>query len=110
MEKFCFPRVETDGVTRHITGVRVGSESTGQFRTTEMAKRLENWFRLEVRTVIRFLWARLRIRNSQTNRGIYHEEATSRQHVTKWCSSFQSGRKDVDNKRQRNLRLHPLLV
>lgn len=36
--------METDDATRYIAGVRVDSERIGQFRTTEMTKRLENWF------------------------------------------------------------------
>ncbi|GFX34830.1 hypothetical protein TNCV_2327701 [Trichonephila clavipes] len=34
---------------------------------------------------------------SQSNRGVYGEEATGRQHVAKWCHSFQSGRQVVEN-------------
>ncbi|GIX93649.1 histone-lysine N-methyltransferase SETMAR [Caerostris darwini] len=71
-----------------------------RFRTIEMARRLENWSQLEVRVVIRFLWTRI-VSASDIHSQIvevYSEEAMSRQHVAKWCRSFQSGRQDVENR------------
>ncbi|GFX81909.1 uncharacterized protein TNCV_2571091 [Trichonephila clavipes] len=52
-----------------------------------MARLLGNWSRLEVRTVIRFVWAKN-----------VSAPATSRQHVAKLCHSFQSGRQDVESR------------
>ncbi|GFW40856.1 uncharacterized protein TNCV_4369041 [Trichonephila clavipes] len=52
-----------------------------------MARLLGKWFRLEVRAVIRFLWA-----NNMS------ASAMSRQHVAKLCHSFQSGRQDVESR------------
>ncbi|GFW26589.1 histone-lysine N-methyltransferase SETMAR [Trichonephila clavipes] len=53
-----------------------------------------------MRGVIRFLWAK-----NVSACGIhcqilevYSEEAMDIQHVVKWCHSFQSGRKDVENR------------
>ncbi|GFT75320.1 histone-lysine N-methyltransferase SETMAR [Nephila pilipes] len=42
-----------------------------------MARRLEKWSCIEVRAVIRFLWAK---------------------NVAKWCRSFQAGREHVENR------------
>ncbi|GFS90427.1 hypothetical protein TNCV_4096431 [Trichonephila clavipes] len=47
------------------------------FRTTDMARLLENWSRLEVRAVIRFLWAK----NAFAS-------AMSRQHVANCVTIF----------------------
>ncbi|GFV66555.1 uncharacterized protein TNCV_3894481 [Trichonephila clavipes] len=52
-----------------------------------MARFLGNWSRLEVRAVIRFLWAK----NVSAS-------AMSRQHVAKFCHSFQSGRLDIESR------------
>ncbi|GFX38060.1 histone-lysine N-methyltransferase SETMAR [Trichonephila clavipes] len=54
-----------------------------RFRTTEMAR---NWSHLEVRAMIRVLWAKNMCAS-----------AMSRQHETKLRHSFQSGRQDVEN-------------
>ncbi|GIY82216.1 histone-lysine N-methyltransferase SETMAR [Caerostris darwini] len=65
-----------------------------------MARRSENWSRLEVPAVIRFLWAK-NVSASDIHSQIvdvYGEEAMSRQHVAEWCRSFQSGRQDVENR------------
>lgn len=73
---------------------------TRQFRTIETAKRLENWSLLEVRPIIRFLWAK-NVSTSEIHGPIvevYGEEAMRSQHVVKLCCSFQSGRKDVENR------------
>ncbi|GFT98952.1 uncharacterized protein TNCV_3793431 [Trichonephila clavipes] len=43
-----------------------------------------NWSRLEVRAVIRFLWAR-------------NVSASERRHVVKLCHSFQSGRQEIES-------------
>ncbi|GFX85191.1 hypothetical protein TNCV_1647381 [Trichonephila clavipes] len=70
-----------------------------RFRMIEMARRLGNLSRFEVRAVIRLLWAK----NVSTSEilsqieELFGEEAMSRQHVVKWCHSFQSGRQDVEN-------------
>ncbi|GFV76899.1 hypothetical protein TNCV_689691 [Trichonephila clavipes] len=61
-------------------------KSTSWFRTIEMVRLLENWSRLEVRAVIRFLWAK----NVSVS-------AMSRPHVVKLCHSFQSDREDVES-------------
>ncbi|GFV27726.1 hypothetical protein TNCV_4169481 [Trichonephila clavipes] len=64
-----------------------------------MTRRLGNWSRLEVRVVIRFLCAKNVSApdiHSQTVE-VYGEDAMTRQHVAKWCHSFQSGRQDVEN-------------
>ncbi|GFU05924.1 hypothetical protein TNCV_3394911 [Trichonephila clavipes] len=45
-------KVETDDATSHTAEVWVSSESS---QTIEMARRLENWSRLQVRAVIQFL-------------------------------------------------------
>ncbi|GFY14099.1 uncharacterized protein TNCV_3612881 [Trichonephila clavipes] len=55
-----------------------------------MARLIGNWSRLEVRAVIRFLWA-----------NNISASAMSRQHVEKLCHSLQSGRQDVENGRER---------
>ncbi|GFY28653.1 hypothetical protein TNCV_3440201 [Trichonephila clavipes] len=52
-----------------------------------MPRLLGNWFYLEVRAVIRFLW----VKNASAS-------AMSRQHVAKLCHSFQSGRQDVESR------------
>ncbi|GFX36322.1 histone-lysine N-methyltransferase SETMAR [Trichonephila clavipes] len=52
-----------------------------------MARLLGNLSRLEVQVVILFLWAK----NVSAS-------AMSRQHVTKLCYSFQSGRQDVESR------------
>ncbi|GFT25249.1 histone-lysine N-methyltransferase SETMAR [Trichonephila clavipes] len=64
-----------------------------------MARGLENWFRLEVRAVTQFLWAKnVSISNIYSQiMEAYGEEAMSRQHAAKWCCSFQSGRQNVKN-------------
>ncbi|GFW25701.1 histone-lysine N-methyltransferase SETMAR [Trichonephila clavipes] len=61
-----------------------------------MARRLGNWSCSEVR----FLWAKnvsASAIHSQFVK-VYGEEAMSRQHLAKWCHSFQSGRQDVENR------------
>ncbi|GFW40799.1 hypothetical protein TNCV_4368471 [Trichonephila clavipes] len=50
--------VKTNSTTCHTTGMWVGSEVLRQFSTIEMARRLGNWPRLEMQTVIRILWAK----------------------------------------------------
>ncbi|GIY78641.1 histone-lysine N-methyltransferase SETMAR [Caerostris darwini] len=65
-----------------------------------MARRLENWSRLEVRAVIRFLWAKNMSSfdiHSQIVE-VHGKEAMSIQNVAKWCRSFQSGRQDVESR------------
>ncbi|GFV59348.1 histone-lysine N-methyltransferase SETMAR [Trichonephila clavipes] len=65
-----------------------------------MARRLRNWSRLEARAVIRSLWAN-NVSASAVHSQImevYGEEAMNRQHVAKWCRSFQSGTQDVENR------------
>ncbi|GFV50745.1 hypothetical protein TNCV_2214061 [Trichonephila clavipes] len=52
-----------------------------------MVRLLGNWSRLEVRAVIRFLWAK-----------IVSASAMSRQHVAKSCHSFPSGRQVVESR------------
>ncbi|GFY07747.1 hypothetical protein TNCV_4133441 [Trichonephila clavipes] len=52
-----------------------------------MARLLGNWSRLEVRSMIRFLWAK---NVSASTMG--------RQNVSKLCHSFQSGRQDVESR------------
>ncbi|GFV90298.1 histone-lysine N-methyltransferase SETMAR [Trichonephila clavipes] len=66
----------------------------------EMVRRLGNWSRLEMRAVIRFLWARNVSTSAIYNQimEFYGEQTMSRQLVTKWCRSFQSGKKDVGNR------------
>ncbi|GFS81889.1 histone-lysine N-methyltransferase SETMAR [Nephila pilipes] len=64
-----------------------------------MARRLEKWSRIEVRAVIRFLWAKNGA--SEIHRQIvevYGDKAMSRQQVAKWCRSFQAGREHVENR------------
>ncbi|GFU50818.1 uncharacterized protein TNCV_2495221 [Trichonephila clavipes] len=51
-----------------------------------MARLLGNWSRVEVRAMIRFLWAK----NGFTS-------AMRKQYVVKLCQSFQSGRQDVES-------------
>ncbi|GIY04084.1 histone-lysine N-methyltransferase SETMAR [Caerostris darwini] len=92
-------KVETDGATCHTAGVRV-DKVPRRFRTIEMARRLENWSRLEVRAEVQFLLAK-NVSASPIHSQIvevYGEEARSRQHVAKWCRSFQSSRQDVENR------------
>ncbi|GFX71618.1 histone-lysine N-methyltransferase SETMAR [Trichonephila clavipes] len=52
-----------------------------------MERLIGNWSRLEVRAVIRFLWAK----NVSAS-------VMSRKHVAELCHSFQSGRRDVKNR------------
>ncbi|GFV71732.1 histone-lysine N-methyltransferase SETMAR [Trichonephila clavipes] len=65
-----------------------------------MVRRLGNWSRLEVRAMIRFLWAKnvyeCDIRCQIVK--VYDEKAMNRQHIAKWCHSFESGRQDVENR------------
>ncbi|XP_035216035.1 uncharacterized protein LOC118189495 [Stegodyphus dumicola] len=64
-----------------------------------MARRLETWSRIEVRAVIRFLWAK-NVATSEIHRHIvevYGDKAMSRQQVAKWCS-YQAGREHVENR------------
>ncbi|GFT69374.1 histone-lysine N-methyltransferase SETMAR [Trichonephila clavipes] len=65
-----------------------------------MARLLGNWPRFERRAVIRFLWAK-NVSASDIHIQIvevYGEKAMSRQHVAKWCLSFQSEKPDVENR------------
>ncbi|XP_035228570.1 uncharacterized protein LOC118200722 [Stegodyphus dumicola] len=65
-----------------------------------MARRLEKWSRIEVRAVIRFLWAK-NVAASEIHRQIvevYGDKAMSRQQVAKWCCSYQAGREHVENR------------
>lgn len=55
VEAFGYPGVETDGATCHIAGE--GVKVVGRFRTTELARLLENLSHLQARAAIRFLWA-----------------------------------------------------
>ncbi|GFW62781.1 histone-lysine N-methyltransferase SETMAR [Trichonephila clavipes] len=66
----------------------------------EMARHLENWSRLETRAMVRFLRARNVCASDIPSQIvlIYGEEKMSRQHVSKWCHSFQSSRKDIENR------------
>ncbi|GFS63549.1 hypothetical protein TNCV_4611071 [Trichonephila clavipes] len=103
-------RMETNGSTCHTAGFRVGSKGSQMvqdklvfgsvvkvprwFRTIEMTRRLGNWCRLEVRAMVQFLWAK-NVSGSDIHGQIvevFGGEAMSRQHVAKWCLSFQSGR------------------
>ena len=64
-----------------------------------MAGRLETWFRIEARAVIRFLWAK-NVASSEIHRQIvevYGGKAMSRQQVAEWCPSYQTGREHVEN-------------
>ncbi|GBO27530.1 hypothetical protein AVEN_225981-1 [Araneus ventricosus] len=61
---------------------------------------LKKWSRLEVRALILFLWTK-NVSTSEIHSQIvevYGEEAISRQHVAKFCRSFQSDREDVENR------------
>ncbi|KFM63570.1 Histone-lysine N-methyltransferase SETMAR, partial [Stegodyphus mimosarum] len=65
-----------------------------------MARRLEKWSHIEVRAVIRFLWAK-NVAASEIHRQIvevYGDKAMSRQQVAKWSRSYQAGREDVENR------------
>ncbi|XP_035215289.1 uncharacterized protein LOC118188881 [Stegodyphus dumicola] len=65
-----------------------------------MARRLEKWSRIEVRAVIRFLWAK-NVAASEIHRQIvevYGDKAMSRQQVARWCRSYQAGREHVENR------------
>ncbi|GFS95148.1 histone-lysine N-methyltransferase SETMAR [Nephila pilipes] len=65
-----------------------------------MARRLEKWSRIEVRAVIRFLWAK-NAAESKIHRQIfevYMDKSMSSQQVAKWCRSFQAGREHVENR------------
>ncbi|XP_035216761.1 uncharacterized protein LOC118190194 [Stegodyphus dumicola] len=65
-----------------------------------MARRLEKWSRIEVRAVIRFLWAK-NVAASEIHRQIvevYGDKAMSRQQLVKWCRSYQAGREHVENR------------
>ncbi|GFX29871.1 uncharacterized protein TNCV_4750001 [Trichonephila clavipes] len=55
-------------------------------QVVEMARLLGNWSRLEMRAVVRFLWAK----NVSAS-------VMSRQPVVKLCHSFQLGRQDVES-------------
>ncbi|GFV45881.1 HTH_48 domain-containing protein [Trichonephila clavipes] len=66
----------------------------------ERAKLLGNWSRLEERVMIQFLWAK-NVSSFDIHSQIvkvYGEEAMNRQHVAKWCHSFQSSRQDDENR------------
>ncbi|GFV66142.1 hypothetical protein TNCV_2900681 [Trichonephila clavipes] len=60
-----------------------------------MARRLKNWSRLEVRAMVRFLWAKnVTTSDIQSRIMKVYGEAMRRKHVAKWCLSFQSGRQN----------------
>ncbi|GIX98303.1 hypothetical protein CEXT_362721 [Caerostris extrusa] len=64
-----FPRVERDVATCQRACMRVDSESFQTVQAIEMARLLENWSRLEVRAVVRLLWANnVSASDSQSNR------------------------------------------
>ena len=76
-------------------------------RATVVARRLEKWSRIEVRAVIRFLWAK-NVAASEIHRQIVEvcgDKAMSRQQVAKWCRSYQAGREQVEN---RNMEAPPI--
>ncbi|GFU59443.1 hypothetical protein TNCV_1176901 [Trichonephila clavipes] len=50
--------VETNDVTCHTAGLLVGGERPQTVQDNEMERLIENWSHLEVRAVIRFLWAK----------------------------------------------------
>ncbi|XP_035212130.1 protein GVQW3-like [Stegodyphus dumicola] len=65
-----------------------------------MARSLEKWSRVQVRALIRFLWAK-NVAASEIHRQIievYGDKAMSRQQVAKWCRSYQAGREHVKNR------------
>ncbi|GBM48999.1 hypothetical protein AVEN_55209-1 [Araneus ventricosus] len=64
-----------------------------------MCRQLQMASKLEMRTVIRFLWPK-RCNCTKINRQlheVYGENATSRQAIAKWCNMFENGRAVIDD-------------
>ena len=65
-----------------------------------MATPLENWSRVEVRSVIRFLTAKgLKPIEIHTEiKSVYGEKVMAKSQVYEWCSKFKAGHTDVNDK------------
>ncbi|GBM39073.1 hypothetical protein AVEN_190216-1 [Araneus ventricosus] len=64
-----------------------------------MSRKLQVASKLEMRTVVRFLWAK-GCNCTEIYRQLqeeYGETAMSRQAIAKWCNMFENGRTDTDD-------------